>query len=37
VPTPGAEMPLALGEVLRKWMLANPARVREALPIVRGP
>jgi hypothetical protein len=24
------------GEVLQKWMLSNPVRVRETLPVVRG-
>ena len=35
-PPPEGEMPLALSEVLRKWMLANPVRVRETLSITRG-
>jgi hypothetical protein len=35
-PPPEGEIPLALSEVLRKWMLGNPVRVRETLPLTRG-
>jgi hypothetical protein len=35
-PPPAEEMPLAIAEVLRKWMLGNPVRVRETLPLSRG-
>ena len=33
-PPPDEEMPVAIAEVLQKWILANPIRVRETLPIV---
>ena len=33
---PDDEMPLALTEVLPKWLRDNPVRVREALPLVKG-
>ena len=33
-PPPDEEMPIAIAEVLQKWILANPVRVRETLPIV---
>lgn len=35
-PPPDSEMPLALIEVLPKWMLGNPVRIRTTLPIVMG-
>jgi len=36
-PPPEGEMPLALGEVLQKWLAENPAlRVRTTLPLTRG-
>jgi len=34
-PPPEEEMPVAISEVLQKWMLSNPVRVRETLPVVR--
>ncbi len=35
-PPPEDEMPIALTQVLQKWMLGNPVRVRVTLPIVKG-
>ena len=35
-PPPEHEMPIAISEVLQKWMLGNPVRIRETLPIIRG-
>lgn len=35
-PPPDEEMPIALSEVLQKWMLSQPIRVRETLPITKG-
>lgn len=34
-PPPDDELPVALADVLQKWMLANAVRVRETLPIVK--
>src|SRR4051812_45804155 len=35
-PPPEEVMPIALSEVLQKWMLSNPVRVRETLPVIKG-
>jgi len=35
-PPPEDELPAALAEVLQKWMLSSPVRVRETLLIVPG-
>ena len=35
-PPPEEEMPLAIAEVLQKWMRSNPVRVRETLPVIKG-
>lgn len=35
-PPPDHDMPLAISEVLQKWMLSNPVRIRETLPILQG-
>ena len=32
-PPPDDELPFALAQVLQKWMLSEPVRVRETLPI----
>ena len=33
---PEEELPVAIAQVLQKWMAANPVRVRETLPVVKG-
>jgi hypothetical protein len=35
-PPPDSEMPIVISEVLQKWMLGHPVRVRETLPVIRG-
>jgi hypothetical protein len=35
-PPPEGELPVAISEVLQKWMLGNPVRVRETLPVIQG-
>jgi hypothetical protein len=35
-PPPEDEMPIALSQVIQKWMLGSPVRVRVALPIVKA-
>ena len=35
-PPPKDELPVAIAQVLQKWLLANPVRVRETLPIISG-
>jgi hypothetical protein len=35
-PPPEEEMPIAIAQVLQKWMLGNPVRVRETLPVLKG-
>ena len=34
-PHPNAILPLAISVVLRKWMLSQPVRVRETLPVIK--
>lgn len=34
-PPPDGEMPIALAEVLPKWLKDNPGRVRDTLPLVK--
>ena len=35
-PPPDDDMPIAIAEVLQKWLKDNPIRVRETLPITKG-
>src|SRR5262245_62671652 len=35
-PPPEGEMAGAIADVLKQWMLQNPVRVRETLPLVKG-
>ena len=35
-PPPGEDLPIAISEVLQKWMAQNPVRVRETLPVIKG-
>jgi hypothetical protein len=35
-PPPDHDMPFAIGEVLQKWMLSNPVRIRTTFPVVSG-
>jgi hypothetical protein len=35
-PPPEEELPIAISEVLQKWLHDNPVRVRETLPVIKG-
>jgi hypothetical protein len=35
-PPASEALPIAIAECLQRWMLENPVRVRETLPIVKG-
>jgi hypothetical protein len=34
-PPPQEEMPIAIADVLQKWMFSTPVKIRETLPVIK--
>ncbi len=34
-PPPQEDMPIAIADVLQKWMLSTPVKIRETLPVIK--